>query len=318
MPLTIIRNDITKVKADAIVNSANPLPIYVSGTDRAIYQAAGAEELLREREKIGKIEPGTAAATPAFRLPANYIIHTVGPMWFGGEEGELNTLSSCYTESLRLAKKLKCKSIAFPLISTGVYGFPKDKALNVALSAISTFLMESEMKVSLVVFDAESFVVSGRVFEDVEEIVRDSYVNVRARYEYDRLVFPVGSPSGAPSEKHAEESFSGRLFQIMNERNLKYSTVYKKANMNRQHFSKINCNADYIPKKSTVIALCIALELDIIDAEDLMMRAGYAFSPAIPFDRIAKNFIVSGEHNIWELNAALAANNLPQLVPKEG
>lgn len=317
MPLTIVRNDITKVKADAIVNSANPYPVYASGTDRAIYQAAGPEDLLAERQKIGIIEPGHAAATPAFRLPANYIIHTVGPMWFGGNEGEFETLSSCYTESLRLARKLKCRSIAFPLISTGVYGFPKDKALSIALQAISAFLMECEMKVSLVVFDAESFVVSGRVFEDVQEIVRDSYVNVHARYEYEGTLLSSGSPEEKENEKKAEDSFSDRLFKIMNERGLKYSTVYKKANMNRQHFSKINCDPSYIPKKTSVIALCIALELDIMDAEDLMQRAGYAFSPAIPLDRIAKNFIASGETNIWELNAALAAENLPQLVPKE-
>ncbi len=317
MPLTIVRNDITKVKADAIVNSANPRPIFASGTDRAIYQAAGAEDLLTERQKIGIIEPGQAAATQAFRLPANYIIHTVGPMWFGGNEGEFETLSSCYTESLRLARKLKCKSIAFPLISTGVYGFPKDKAPSIALQAISAFLMECEMKVSLVVFDTESFVVSGRVFEDVQEIVRDSYVNVHARYEYEGTLLSSGSPEEKENEKKAEDTFSDRLFKIMNERGLKYSTVYKKANMNRQHFSKINCDPSYIPKKTTVIALCIALELDIMDAEDLMQRAGYAFSPAIPFDRIAKNFIASGETNIWELNAALAAENLPQLVPKE-
>lgn len=317
MPLTIIRNDITKVKSDAIVNSANPYPVYDSGTDRAIYLAAGAEELLEERKKIGMIEPGQAAATPAFRLPANYIIHTVGPIWFGGNEGELETLSSCYTESLRLAKKLKCRSIAFPLISTGVYGFPKDKALSIALQAISAFLLECEMKISLVVFDAESFVMSGRVFEDVKEIVRDSYVNIRSRYEYDGKVLSSCFSSETETEKNAEDSFSDRLFKIINERGLKYSAVYKKANMNRQHFSKINCDPSYIPKKTSVIALCIALELDIMDAEDLMQRAGYAFSPAIPLDRIAKNFIASGETNIWELNAALAAENLPQLVPKE-
>lgn len=133
MPFVIVRNNIVKVKADAIVNSANPLPVYGSGTDRAVYEAAGKEKLLEERKKIGTLLPGQAAATPAFALNAKYIIHTVGPLWAGGEQGEYEDLTACYRNSLELAKSLKCKSIAFPLISTGVYGFPKDKALRIAI-----------------------------------------------------------------------------------------------------------------------------------------------------------------------------------------
>ena len=140
MPFQIIRDDITRVWADAIVNTANPDPIYASGTDHAVYMAAGADELLAEREKIGEIKVGEAAATPAFRLHARYIIHTVGPAWQDGKHGELEELASCYRSSLELAKTLNCESIAFPLISAGVYGFPKDRALGVALEAISDFL----------------------------------------------------------------------------------------------------------------------------------------------------------------------------------
>lgn len=136
MPFKIIRNDITRVRADAIVNTANPEPCYASGTDAAVYTAAGADELLAERKKIGSISPGEAAVTAAFQLPANYIIHTVGPAWIDGKHGEYDILRSCYRKSLLLADQLGCESIAFPLIATGVYGFPKDQALDIALSVI--------------------------------------------------------------------------------------------------------------------------------------------------------------------------------------
>ena len=120
MPFRIIRTNLTKVHADAIVNTANPMPVFGDGTDRAIYMAAGAEELLAERRKIGAISRGEAAVTKAFRLPARFIIHTVGPVWQGGDHGEFETLRSCYRKSLFLAEQLGCQSIAFPLISTGV------------------------------------------------------------------------------------------------------------------------------------------------------------------------------------------------------
>ena len=164
MPLKIIRNDITKVSADVIVNSANPKPKYGTGTDYAIYAAAGVDELLAERKKIGDIHVGDIAVTPAFKLSAKYIIHTVGPIWFGGLRGELNYLKSCYQKSLDKAFELDCESIAFPLISTGVYMFPRDKALNVAMSTISEFLFEHDMTVYLVVFDERSFLLTGKVF----------------------------------------------------------------------------------------------------------------------------------------------------------
>lgn len=129
MPFKIVRNDITKVKADVIVNTANPNPICASGTDLAIYEAAGKEKLLAERAGIGKIARGDIAVTGAYNLKAKYIIHTVGPVWTDGLHHEFEILEDCYRKSLQKALELKCESIAFPLISTGVYGFPKDKAL---------------------------------------------------------------------------------------------------------------------------------------------------------------------------------------------
>ena len=184
MAFQIIRNDITKVKADAIVNTANPKPTYGGGTDSAIYEAAGKKVLLAERKKIGDIARGKAVETPAFGLDAKYIIHTVGPVWEGGNNGEFDTLKSCYENSLNLALKLKCKSIAFPLIATGVYGFPKDKALQIAMSVIQSFLLENNMKVILVVFDKKAFELSGNVVDSIREYVDANYVKEAKKREY--------------------------------------------------------------------------------------------------------------------------------------
>ncbi len=197
MPFKIIRNDITKVKADAIVNTANPKPVYASGTDAAIYKAAGAEQLLAERRKIGEIGRGQAAVTPAFSLPAQYIIHTVGPAWVDGKHDEFKTLSACYRNSLELAQDLGCKSIVFPLIATGVYGFPKDKALQTAVSEISRFLMDSDMLVILVVFDRKAFELSGKLFSDVDTFIDENYVSKRRKEEYPK-------PSVSESREYLE------------------------------------------------------------------------------------------------------------------
>lgn len=184
MPLEIIRNDITKVEADAIVNTANPEVAYGAGVDSAIYAAAGAEELLAERAKIGRMLPGAAAVTPAFKLSAKYIIHTVGPVWQGGDHGEAETVASCYRNALNLAKENDCESIAFPLIATGTYGFPKDLALKIAIAEISSFLFENDMTVYMVVYDKEAFVLSGKLFSDVTEYIKENEILQRQEREY--------------------------------------------------------------------------------------------------------------------------------------
>ena len=184
MPFRIIRNDITKVKADAIVNTANPKPVYAAGTDAAIYEAAGAKKLLAERERIGDIETGQVAVTRAFALKAKYIIHTVGPAWVDGEHGEREAVRDCYRNSLEKAGELGCKSIAFPLIATGIYGFPKADALQIAVSAFSEFLAKNDMHIILVVFDEDSFVLSGKIFSGVDEYIDANYVSEKIDHEY--------------------------------------------------------------------------------------------------------------------------------------
>lgn len=200
MPFQIIRNDITKVAADAIVNTANPHPRYGGGTDNAIYQAAGPEELLAERRKIGDIATGEVAVTPAFRLPARYIIHTVGPSWQGGSQGEYKALASCYRKSLLIARQLGCESIAFPLISTGVYGFPKDRALKIALETIEDFLNENDMEVTLVVFDKKAFDLSSSLTADVAQFIDENYVEQRREEEY-KADIPYGGNYGSPRQR---------------------------------------------------------------------------------------------------------------------
>ena len=178
MSFRIIRDDITRVRADAIVNTANPEPVFGNGTDRAVYEAAGAEKLLEARRRIGSIRPGRAAVTDAFALPARYIIHTAGPAWIDGKHGEYETLASCYRESLQMAEELNCGSIAFPLISTGVYGFPKADALRIALDQISSFLMKTgiEMDVILVVFNREAFEISSSIHGKIDQFIDEKTV----------------------------------------------------------------------------------------------------------------------------------------------
>ena len=202
MPFQIIRNDITKVRADAIVNTANPNPVYADGTDAAIYRAAGAQKLLAERKKIGRIRPGEVAVTPAFALRAKFIIHTVGPVWQDGSHGEYSQLASCYRKSLLIARQLGCESIAFPLISTGVYGFPKDRALDIALKEISDFLEISEMQVTLVVFDRRAFELSTELAADVGQYIDDHYVKAQEAREYSTGSFYRDEPEAAQDQPY--------------------------------------------------------------------------------------------------------------------
>lgn len=333
MPFQIIRNDITKVRADIIVNSANPEPIVGTGTDSAVYEAAGKEELLRERKKIGHIKPGNVAYTDAFAADAEYIIHTVGPVWVDGNHGEREELHLCYRNSLELAKELGAQSIAFPLISSGNYRFPKDEALSIALFEISSFLMKNDMLVILVVFDKRSFELSGKLFVNIKEYIDEQKAAELRSSEYKngRLIQRSSSAdisnfdvfhgdklknkeiSAEDAIKVKGETFREKLFRLIDEKDMSDVDVYKRANIDRKLFSKIRSNKDYKPKKKTAVALAIALELDENDATDLLLRAGYAFSPGDEFDIAILYFIRAKEYDIIKINAFLFDNNLPIL-----
>ena len=328
MPFQIIRNDITKVKADIIVNTANPKPTFDGGVDSAIYEAAGKEKLLAERKKIGDIAPGEAAITPAFSLNAKYIIHTVGPTWKDGKHSELETLKSCYEKSLDLALQNNCESIAFPLIATGVYGFPKDKALQVATSVIQEFLFEHEMSITLVVFDRKAFELSGKVYSDVQEYISENYVDLSMRCESmmrrsERRVDTLSAPEACPDESemfaYSEESldellnspaenFQEKLFSLIDNSGLDDVAVYKKANITKKVFSDIKTKKNYRPSKKTAVAFAIALELSLDETVDLLQRAGMALSPSSKFDLIVRYYISHGIYDMMEINLTLFKN----------
>ncbi|MBQ5916415.1 MAG: macro domain-containing protein [Lachnospiraceae bacterium] len=184
MPFKIVRNDITKMQVDVIVNTANKQPIYSAGTDTAVYKAAGEEELLAERRKIGCMKEGEVAITPGFRLPAKYIIHAVSPCYIDGKSGEEEKLRDCYRRSLQLAAKHACKSIAFPLISTGSFGYPKEEGMRIALDEINAFLMKQEMLVYLVVFDTKSTQLGLNLYPDLKAYIDHNYVCDKREEEY--------------------------------------------------------------------------------------------------------------------------------------
>lgn len=298
MPFRIIRNDITKVRADAIVNTANPYPTYGSGTDMRIYQAAGEDELLAERKKIGIIQRGDAAVTAAFKLNARYIIHTVGPCWQGGGQNEAETLASCLRKSLQLAEGLQCESIAFPLISTGVYGFPKELALKIFTSVIYDHLMHSDLEVILVVYDAEAYRLSSKLFTEVTDYLPEK--------EEDPLSFEKAI-------EVKEISFHDYLIQLLTESNMSNPEIYRNANITKQHFSKIISNRDYLPGKNTICALAISLKLDENQLKSLLNKAGYSLSESMPFDLAVLYFIRNRMYHIVNDNIILFDNGLEQL-----
>ena len=311
MSLEIIRNDITKVHADAIVNTANPQVAIGAGVDATIYEAAGKEELLAERKKIGVIRPGEVAVTPAFKLPAKYIIHAVGPAWEGGNKGEIETVAQCYRRSLEKAKELECESIAFPLLASGTYGFPKDVALKTAVSEISGFLFNNEMLVYLVVYDKKSFEISGKAFSDIAEYISESDV-IEQKYHNQSVSFLKRRKAEAASKKdideiilNKEETFQEYLFNLIDAKGLEDKEVYKKANIDRKHFSKIKSNVNYNPSKRTALAFAIALGLNISETKELLLKAGIALSPSNAFDIIIEYCIENGITDIYEINCIL-------------
>ncbi|MBQ6873473.1 MAG: O-acetyl-ADP-ribose deacetylase [Clostridia bacterium] len=328
MPLQIIRQDITKICVDAIVNAANTSLLGGGGVDGCIHRAAG-KGLLEECKTLGGCETGKAKITGAYNLPCKYVIHTVGPRWSGGRKNEKSLLESCYKESLKLARMYNCETVAFPLISSGVYGYPKDQALKVAVDVISDFLFENEMKVYIVVFDKAAYKISEKLFSDIAEYIDDNYVDERADYrsersrinctcqstafesaeyglsdlcKYDKALFDEGLDIKI---KQIDESFSQMLLRKIDERGMKDSECYKKANIDRKLFSKIRSDVNYRPSKTTAIAFAVSLELSLEETEDMLRKAGYALSHSNKFDIIIEYFISKGNYNIFEINEAL-------------
>ncbi|MDR0651754.1 MAG: macro domain-containing protein [Synergistaceae bacterium] len=338
MPFEIVREDITEMKVDAIVNAANTGLRMGGGVCGAIFAAAGASELQKACDKLAPVATGNAVITPGFSLPVKYIIHTPGPVWQGGTSGEEGLLRSCYINSLSLAAENGCESVAFPLISSGIYGYPKKDALKVATRAITDFITEQDMNVYLVVFDKESLSVDEKLIGKYE-----SYADERLAERRELLGFemwrmkgvPVISAGGpvimgvllvaglaprgakkAPARLNApqnlndligriDESFSRTLIRLIDAKGKTDAEVYKRANISRQLFSKIRNNPNYRPSKPTIVAFAVALELSLDETRDLLDRAGYSLSPALEFDVIVGYYIANGKYDIYEINEAL-------------
>lgn len=341
MPFLMIRNDVTKVTADAIVNPANRNLLQGSGTSRAIYQAAGEQELTAACEAIGYCEPGRAVCTPAFGLPAKYIFHAVCPAWHGGFFGEAKQLAGAYHSALELAAEYHCESVAFPLLSSGNYGYPKEQAFRIAVDTITQYVMEHDLTVYLVLYDRHSLAVSRKLFTSVEEYIDDHYVAQNDEsYEFEHrrreseerrrwrleeatpmletaAAPPPAAPMAARSLEHLMdnlgESFTTRLLRLIDERGLKDSTVYKQSNISRQHFSKIQCNRDYNPKKKTVLAFAVGLHLSEDETIDLLKSAGYAFSDGSKRDWIVRYCLEQKIYNINQVNTLLFEYDQEQL-----
>ncbi len=326
MPLEIVRNDITRMNVDVIVNAAKPSLLGGGGVDGCIHRAAGTQ-LLEECMKLGGCAVGQAKLTNGYCLPCKFVIHAVGPVWQDGKHGEIELLRSCYKASLALAKKHGCKTAAFPLISSGYYNFPKELALRIAIDTIGAFLLENDMKVYIVIFDRKSYSIGEKLFANIKEYIDDRYAGERSQSRLERirhsneahpsicealpLSYQVGYSKKALSLDAAleqiDESFSEMLLRKIDESGMTDSQCYKKANIDRKLFSKIRSDRLYKPSKPTVLAFAIALELSIDDTRDMLMKAGFALSHSNKFDIIIEYFIDHGNYNIFEINEALFA-----------
>lgn len=329
MPMKIIRNDITKMSVDAIVNAANTSLKMGGGVCGAIFSAAGAKRLQEECNSIGKCNVGEAVITAGYDLQAKYIIHTVGPVWSGGNSNESKFLRDCYANSLTLAWKNKCKSIAFPLISSGIYDYPKDEALQIAIATIGEFLIKHDMMVYLVVYDKKSYVLSEKLFSAIEKYIDDNYVEEHRSSERRRdievygfkqinnIVSELSEAYITPIQKkkrsleelvnQLDESFSQMLLRLIDEKGMTDVEAYTGANIDRKLFSKIRKNKGYNPSKLTAIAFAVSLKLNLDETRDLLNKAGYSLSHSNKFDVIIEYFINEGNYNIYEINEALFA-----------
>ncbi|MCR5496284.1 MAG: macro domain-containing protein [Paludibacteraceae bacterium] len=347
MPLLISRNDITLVEADAIVNAANARLQMGGGVCGAIFRAAGPAKLQAACDKLAPIETGQAVITDGFDSKAKYIIHAVGPIYQPGNPNQEKQLYDCYFNSLRLAADKHLESIAFPLISSGIYGYPPDEALSTAQRAIHDFLGEYEenMIVYLIVYNNNAFSAALSMCEEVESYINEKEIkeDTRARkslrdffqrrsskescskevqldYEQQCEVSNANTLGASAQEDdifdRLEDSFSTLLFKLIRRKQMTNAEVYKNANLDRRLFSKIISNEEYTPRKNTVLALAISLKLNLEETQKLLRSAGYAISHSSKADLIIEYYILHQEnkyYNIDDLNFLLFQHKQVQL-----
>ena len=340
MPLEIVyHRDITKIECDAIVNAANSSLLGGGGVDGAIHAAAG-PGLLEECRTLGGCVTGGAKITKAYDLPCRYVIHAVGPVWSGGGSGEEELLRSCYRRSLELAEEYGCESVAFPLISAGVFGYPKNEAFAVAVDEIGRYLKTSDLNVVITVYFRSGELAGTRLYEKLRERICRS-----GPAEYGAAAAMASAPAAKPPRRISvkgkkeirpktslaciaeerdeasleerlrtiDESFSQMLLRKIDELGMTDAECYRRANIDRKLFSKIRCDVNYRPSKPTALAFAIALQLPLREARELLMKAGFALSPSSRFDIIVEYFIENGVYDIFEINQALFAFDQPLL-----
>lgn len=341
MPLKIVRNNIIDMHADAIVNTANPHPVVGSGVDARIYHAAGLEELLEARRKIGNIPPGQAAITPAYKLNAKYIIHAVSPRWRGGQNCEEMLLKSTYESIMELAVQHKCRSVAMPLLATGNNRFPRGMSLDLAVEVATRYINDwdqldkEEFTVYLVIYDAASFTVAQDRFAELDQYIDEHFTgpdkmlyeclecdyplerayreeNSRREYNFSLGSVPPATHTTANAkvwdefvQREQMESFSDHLFKLINKKGFTDTEVYKRANIDRRLFSKLR-KKNYTPHKKTIFALLLALKLNMDEAMDLMRYAGITFAPNSITDLAVQWFLSKKMYDVIELNLFLA------------
>lgn len=313
VPFRIIRNDITKVKADAIVNTANPAVEIGGGVDSAIYNAAGKEQLLEARGRIGHLNPGEVGITPAFHLEATFIIHVSGPWWLGGQQNEEQLLRQCYDRALALAVENGCQSIAFPVLATGTYAFPKELGIQIAIDSFTEFLEKNELEITLVVFGSESVSISGRLVDEVSSFIDDRYVQEALAEEYKEEFFSSVPILAAPCKKESlddvlkniyTDSFEKHLQKLINKKRFKNSEVYVSANISKQYFSKL-LKGQVKPSKEKMLALAVGLQLNLDETIDFLKIAGYALSPISQTDAVVEYFIEHEDYSVIKIDIVL-------------
>lgn len=296
MPFKFVLGDITKLKVDAVVNAANRSLLGGGGVDGAIHRAAG-PALLRECMALGGCETGEAKATGAGNLPARYVIHTVGPVWRGGGRGERESLASCYRRSLELARQLRCSSVAFPLISSGVYGYPKAEALEVAVSEIGSFLSGSDMDVVLAIFSPGDFHLPGRLAASLLQ----------------RMEEARNRPAPVPAATPPDESFVQMVLRKMEEKGMGEEALCRRANVPGGFVSQIRGCHGYRPVKPVAAALAVGLELPLDEAEALLAKSGATLASGQRSDLALRCLMEAGEFSVHEINEVMFHYGEPQL-----
>lgn len=333
MAFKIVRNDIVKMHTEAIVNTANAHPTVGTGCDSAVYAAAGRDELLAYRKDyIGFVEEGGAFLTPGFRLHATYIIHAVSPHYEGGHKGEEEKLRSCYRRSLQLAKENHIKSIAFPLISTGGFGYPKEEGMRIAIDEIYSFLFDNEMDIYLVVFDTKATLLGEKLYPDLEAYIDHNYVDERRIEEYSDSFFsetrrvapqailyeaePLENLKRKLDERkaHLADTFSEYLLYLIEQKGMTNVEVYKRAIIDKKLFAKIKNDSVYHPQKITCLCLCVGAKLNLDETKDLLARAGYALSPCDMRDVIFSYFIENEIYDMVDLDIQLEEYGIPCII----